>query len=316
MGAFTCCRKGHVVKTWSGDLIEIPCDKGKVGAVLVQLCEARLASLRAHHQRLMHNLFYCIKMTMFAGSEHKGTDLGDASESTDQFLGRILYSDLDDLDEMGDTCLHWAMFLAHPTLIHEILLARPNLLTTASKIGFTPLLASLHRTDKHFTALLDRFDGSALNAGTYQVNQCPLDRAAKYGFSDRLALLLAKRADAEIKRKDNGFTPLLSATEAGYADCCRILLDYRADVNARGLHGDTCLHLAAVPLTLIGNNSAGAKLAVMRELLYCQADPASLNNSSQTALEVADAESFDACGELLRGFDLARVASGQALETL
>merc|ERR1712062_327559 len=140
------------------------------------------------------------------------------------------------------------------------------------------------RPDRHLRALLDSDLGfgqpDELNAATHN-GISVLDRAAKGGFANHIYSLLAFRADLEIQRKDNGFTPLLSAAEAAYPDCCRVLLKGRADVNARGLDGCTALHVAAKPLTLIGNSTPGAKLAVLRDLIQHHADPNLRNDAGK-----------------------------------
>merc|ERR1712014_289756 len=108
----------------------------------------------------------------------------------------------------------------------------------------------VYRPDGHFAALLDGGHGfdrlEELNAATLG-GVSVLDRAAKGGFTKHVELLLARRADVDIRRKDNGFTPLLSAAEVAYTGCCRALLEHHADPNARGLDGCTALHIVSLP---------------------------------------------------------------------
>jgi len=128
-----------------------------------------------------------------------------------------------------------------------------------------------------------------------------LDRAAKGGFAKHVALLLARGADGNFQRNDNGHTALLSAAAAAYGECCTTLLKHGADVNASGHDGCTGLHLAADPVTLLGNSAAGAKAAVIKALLLHRADPSLRNNNGQTALDIAFSKGFAEATHLLLG---------------
>merc|ERR1712217_74171 len=97
-----------------------------------------------------------------------------------------------------------------------------------------------------------------------------------------------------------GRTALLEAAVTARDNVCSILLENGADVNACGSDGRTALHLAADPVTLVGNHAPCAKLAIARILLVHRANLRLLDEVGQTALDVAVANGFDACRELLR----------------
>ena len=48
-------------------------------------------------------------------------------ETVEHFLDEIAYASLDDVSEVADTPLHWAMMLSHPALVQKILAARPEM---------------------------------------------------------------------------------------------------------------------------------------------------------------------------------------------
>lgn len=72
----------------------------------------------------------------------------------------------------------------------------------------------------------------------------PLHRAAAFGHTDVVELLLARKA--EVDAKDNeGNTPLYLSAQHGQTSTVEMLLAHQADVNGRGKNGLTPLHAAA-----------------------------------------------------------------------
>jgi len=73
--------------------------------------------------------------------------------------------------------------------------------------------------------------------------------AAKYGHTDIVKLLLAKKAEVDPRVKINGYTPLLFASETGNKETVELLLAHKANVNAKASDkendGWTPLHCAA-----------------------------------------------------------------------
>jgi ankyrin repeat protein len=69
----------------------------------------------------------------------------------------------------------------------------------------------------------------------------PLHLAAQYGYKEAVALLLANKADVNIKN-GTGMTPLHFAVESGNKDIVKLLIANKADINARGNEGNTPLH--------------------------------------------------------------------------
>lgn len=269
-GQFTCCQLDHRVENHP-----IPCDKAEVARVLLQLYEFKLANLRLSGQRHMFCLLLCLRRTVYAGSDAQPPP-PSPHESLDSFLARIGYDGIDDVDEVGNTALHWATLLADKNLVRRLVAAKPTLVKARSKVGFSPITLGVFRPDDQFPALLHGSMGfeapEEINAATNNGISL-LDRAANAGFVTHVEALLKLRASVDARRKDNGRTPLMSAAKAGYADCCRLLMMHSANVQACGDDGRTALHLATDPLSLLGNQDHDAKLQVARVLLSSWADP-------------------------------------------
>ena len=75
--------------------------------------------------------------------------------------------------------------------------------------------------------------------------ETPLHCAAYQGHKDVAQLLLNDKADVNAK-DSRGATPLHYAAIGGYKDVAELLLANKADVNAKANDGQTPLHLAAL----------------------------------------------------------------------
>lgn len=178
----------------------------------------------------MLNLHQCLQVTVLCGSGRVPAP-PPASESIGDFLARIGYSSLDYVNEVGTNPLHWAVFLGHPDLVRRIVSAKPELVATKDKVGFSTLMFGALRPDEQLCAILREVPefcrSEVLDACTKKGLTC-LHRAAKGGFASNMEALLQAKAQVDPVRRDNGYTPLLCAAEAGYVDCCRLLLKHRA----------------------------------------------------------------------------------------
>eukprot|EP00928_Gymnodinium_smaydae_P081673 TRINITY_DN65149_c0_g1_i1.p1 TRINITY_DN65149_c0_g1~~TRINITY_DN65149_c0_g1_i1.p1 ORF type:complete len:602 (+),score=67.50 TRINITY_DN65149_c0_g1_i1:176-1807(+) len=288
-GEFTCCALNHVSRG-----VRFPCDKIAVSQVLWDLCQHQQSKFRRTGQRAMYCLYLCLKRTILDGSPHSCSP-GEAGETIESFLRRIQYVDLKDVDELGHTPLHWAAYLADPTLVRTMVSANPSLVHVCDDIGLSSFSFAVYRPDFEFAQLLNANLGfekhENINAVTMN-GLSILDRAAKFGFAQKVELLVAHRADVHMRRKDNGRTALLSAAEAGHSACCKVLLQNFADVHSAGTDGCTGLHLAADFVTLEGNSNQRERLSVAKVLLDFSADPASRDANGRTPRDIAQAHGF------------------------
>ena len=74
----------------------------------------------------------------------------------------------------------------------------------------------------------------------------PLHRAARLGFRDLAAHLIAKHPEHLNAKDDLGFTTMHAATEGGNVEILSLLLKHDADVDSRDGGGATSLHLASL----------------------------------------------------------------------
>ena len=73
----------------------------------------------------------------------------------------------------------------------------------------------------------------------------PLHWAAEWGCADVAELLVERKADVNAKDK-TGWTPLHYAASFGHRNVAELLLTNKADVNAKDTSGHTPLHYAAM----------------------------------------------------------------------
>ncbi|XP_073821842.1 ankyrin repeat domain-containing protein 49 [Musca autumnalis] len=106
----------------------------------------------------------------------------------------------------------------------------------------------------------------------------PLHRAAYNNFTDIAKLLLQYNANPNAKTK-LGWTPLHSACKWSHAESVALLLQHGADVNAQSDGQQTPLHVAA---TVSNCRNTATTL-----LMDTNINPRSLNNSEETAEEIA-----------------------------
>jgi hypothetical protein len=121
-----------------------------------------------------------------------------------------------------------------------------------------------------------------------EIVSLPLYYSSFIGLEAVVRLLLEYKADVNAKNSD-GWTVLRSAASRGHEAVARLLLEYKADVNAKSSDGWTALHSAAS----IGHE------AVARLLLEYKADVNAKNNRGRTALHIAAGQGHEAVVRLL-----------------
>ena len=84
-----------------------------------------------------------------------------------------------------------------------------------------------------------------LRTATDGYGQTIVHNAAKYGMPRCLELLTFGMKNVDIRKANDGRTPLCYAVQHNKVDCAKILIDRKADVNAKGICGETPLHFAA-----------------------------------------------------------------------
>lgn len=106
----------------------------------------------------------------------------------------------------------------------------------------------------------------------------PLHRACYNNFLDIAKLLLQYKANPNAKT-NMGWTPLHSACKWSNAECASLLLQHGADVNAQSDGQQTPLHVAAT----VSNCRNTSTVLLMNPNINARA----LNNSEETAEQIA-----------------------------
>jgi ankyrin repeat protein len=191
-------------------------------------------------------------------------------------------------------------------IVKELLKDNPELVSSKDNDGWAPLHHAAYKDRKDVAELLlaNKADVNAkvLMAGESKTENGPFGRvskpnyggyaplhlAAKEGYRDMAALLLANKAD--VNAMDNGDqTPLHVAVKESYRDVAELLLANRANVNARNKSGETPLHVAA----------RDAYKGVVESLLNKGSDIKAKNNSGDTPLHAAVSAGHPNVAELL-----------------
>lgn len=161
-------------------------------------------------------------------------------------------AEVDAKDVLGRTPLCFAVMENH-TDVAKLLIANKADVNAKSENDETPLYYAAARGQREAAELL-LANGANVDSRTPDW-ETPLYHAAKFGGLEKesddkaiaavAAVLIAHKADVNATEKD-GNTPLLAASERGYAMLANILIQNGANVNTPNKDGLTPLHLAAL----------------------------------------------------------------------
>ena len=129
-------------------------------------------------------------------------------------------------------------------------------------------------------------------ATTTRMGKTALHLAAKKGHEATVKLLLDYKADLDAKDYYCEWTALHHAAEGGHEAAVKLLLDHKADVDAKGYYDRTALHEAAQ-----GGHEATVKL-----LLDYKADVNAKQYYKRTALHLAAGKGHEATVKLLLSY--------------
>lgn len=68
-----------------------------------------------------------------------------------------------------------------------------------------------------------------------------LHGASISGYTDIVEFALKSNANPNVVSKDSGFTPLHFAAQEGHTEVVQLLIDYKADINAKDSYGNSPL---------------------------------------------------------------------------
>lgn len=180
-----------------------------------------------------------------------------------------------------------------------------------------PSMTALHLASRFghtqtVTLLLECEANKADINATNSMNKTPLYLAAEYGHEAVAKLLLANGADPSIASKKNGTndqTPLHQAALHGFTEIIKeLLLNKKANVNAKDAMGNTPLHLAALE----------GKQDVIKLLLDNGAEVNEQNDLGNTSLHFAMQNGYSEISTLLTdaGAEILKNLQGETPEIL
>jgi ankyrin repeat protein len=204
-------------------------------------------------------------------------DLATAARNRDSAAVRALVKQQADVNtRLGDgtTALHWTVHWDDIETTRLLIGAGANV-SAADDLGVTPLsLACTNGNAAMAAALLKA--GADPNAARVS-GETPLMTAARTGSAETVKLLAASGADVNAKEKTKRQTALMWAVAERHNDVVRVLLDHRADVQARSSSGFMPLLFA----------SQQGDLEAARLLLAAGADVTATAEDGSDALLVA-----------------------------
>ena len=223
--------------------------------------------------------------------------IADARDENVAALEEVLEEvDADVRDSHGETAACKVCRQGHLGMLRSLHLANADF--TLGPRGATPLLLSCqegHLACARFLLGTGRLVLNLLEVRDRE-SDTPLTKAARFGHTPCVELLVASRADIEAKGR-YGNTAIIVAAKHGHADCVRFLLDQGAVKDAQANDLNTSLILAA---------DRGHPKSV-EILLSAGADKDIEANNGRTALDCAsgmaarrsDVEGYAECARLL-----------------
>ena len=139
-------------------------------------------------------------------------------------------------DRQGWTPLHAAIFRGYKGVVEQLLVAKADV-NAADKQGQTPLQLAAVGGKAAMVKLLREHGAHDPTVDIYE--------AAGSGDLAAARVLLQGRPDLVSVNILFGMTPLQWAVQKGHLDMAELLLDNKADVNAKDILGETALHYAA-----------------------------------------------------------------------
>jgi ankyrin repeat protein len=174
------------------------------------------------------------------------------------------------------TPLYYAALFGFHDLTEQLIIKDPQQVNATGGYYVSPLAAALNRGHIKVAQLLYERGADVDVQGSCR--RTPLDGASCSGQLEIVQWLLSRGANPNVQDdSEPSYTPLHSAVHFGHAEVSRLLLQYRADINARNSKGQSPLHYALEK----------GRVNVARLLLEHGANIYAEDNNGRTALQVA-----------------------------
>jgi ankyrin repeat protein len=139
--------------------------------------------------------------------------------------------------------IHYAARHGNRDRVERMLKANPNLVTSKTFDGSTPLHEAAANGDKPVAEMLLRYHAQVNAKGGHA--RTAMHLAALGGSDEVVTLLLAHHATVNAE-DDQALTPLHLAAMNDHPETVKLLLAHKAEINAKDKHARTPLHWAAV----------------------------------------------------------------------
>ena len=213
-----------------------------------------------------------LSLSSFSAAQ-KTTTLHQAAKKPDsgtlkKEIAQLLSSDLDAVDEDGNTALMWSAWEGHSEHVQALLDAGATVDVQETEGNTALLKASWNGKDRVVQLLVNA--GADINKMNYY-KITSLMMASQRGHTELVYFLLAN--DANVHDKDQGgVTALHKAAWMGHIDIVKVLIENGANVNAPRHDGITPMALAES--SVVEGRSHETALAVMKLLEDAGAEPA------------------------------------------
>jgi hypothetical protein len=183
--------------------------------------------------------------------------------------------------------LYYAALCGFHDMAEELIIKHPQQVNTTGGYFISPLGAALRGGHLMLAQVLYERGADVDVQGCN--NMTPLYGASAFGHFDIVQWLLNHRANPNNRNSSSGRTSLHWAVNLGHVEISRLLLQYKADIDAHDNKGQTPLHEAA----------EYKRVDVVRLLLEHGADLNARDKSGRTAFQLASEMGYHDIAKLL-----------------
>ena len=187
--------------------------------------------------------------------------------------------------------LYYAAFCGFYNVAERLIMKYPEQVNARGGRIVAPLPAALYK--KHFRVANLLYGHGAFVDVRFVSELTPLHAASQSGYIDVMRWLLDRGADPNA-RTTLYFTPLFYAT--GHIEAIQVLLEHNADANSQCHEGNTLLYW------VLRNLSVEKVVEIVRQLLEHGADPNICDNDHSTPLHRASSKGFLQATRLLLSY--------------
>jgi hypothetical protein len=198
-----------------------------------------------------------------------------------------IFAPLDGERSKSGNPLYYAALCGFHDVAEELIIKHPQQVYTTGGYFMSPLGAALRGGHLKIAQVLYERGADVDIQGNN--NLTPLYGASVFGHFEIVQWLLDRRANPNHRSSVTGLTSLHRAAGKGHVEVSRLLLQYKADIDAHDNRGRTPLHLAV----------EDKRVDVVRLLLEHGADLNPQNKGGRTAFQLASERGYHDIAKLL-----------------